>query len=337
MIFSRPERTIRNFFQTTLSHEPVDTRDFNEEADRDIRTYLAKEFSALSDSRPEVLAMGGWPTKEARNMLVRKADGHFIYVVTVMKYITSNHPSPADLRERLEIVLHTEETTSHPNLSDLDQLYHTILRRFGSGDLQTKILLPLLQFIITPHALQLKLQGHVPDRNQHLIAALLSIDFYECSTLLSQLRSVLHVPDDPHNGDVTVLHASFSDFLGDGHRSHEFQVQRLPNNSYTNHFYSCLLFVLNRQLHQHQGGEHIDPKDWRLDLYSLGFWEILNRKSPQINLSEEVLSAIMDFDLYGYSNMILDRLVLVSLFHSAVESPIHPANGPRKHFGDVSQ
>ncbi|KAK1215146.1 hypothetical protein PQX77_022264 [Marasmius sp. AFHP31] len=133
MIFSRPEHTIRNFFQTTLSHETVDTRDFNEEADRDIRTYLTKEFSALSDSQPEVLAMGGWPTKEARNMLVRKADGHFIYVVTVMKYITSNHPSPAELRERLEIVLHTEETTSHPDLSDLDQLYHTILRRFGNG------------------------------------------------------------------------------------------------------------------------------------------------------------------------------------------------------------
>ncbi|KAK1223926.1 hypothetical protein PQX77_013184 [Marasmius sp. AFHP31] len=305
MIFSRPEHTIRNFFQTTLSHEPVDTRDFNEEADRDIRTYLTKKFSALSDSQPEVLAMGGWPTKEVRNMLVRKADGHFIYVVTVMKYITSNHPSPAELRERLEIVLHTEETTSHPDLSDLDQLYHTILRRFGNGDLQTKLLLPLLQFIITPHELLMSIR--FPSRDQHLIAALMKIDFHHCSTLLSQLRSVLHVPDDPHNGDVTVLHASFSDFLGDGHRSHEFQVQPLPEDSYIDHFYSCLLFVLNRQVHQHQRGEHIDPKDWtRLDLRSLDFWEILNKRSSQINAREEGLSAINNFDLYGHSNMILD-------------------------------
>ncbi|KAK1223930.1 hypothetical protein PQX77_013188 [Marasmius sp. AFHP31] len=313
MIFSRPERTIRNFFQTTLSHEPVDTRDFNEEVDRDIRTYLTKEFSALSDSRPEVLAMGGWPTKEARNMLVRKADGHFIYVVTVMKYITSNHPSPADLRERLEIVLHTEETTSHPDLSDLDQLYHTILQRFGNGDLKTKLLLPLLQLMVTPHEFpsQLRVRFAILSRDQYLIAALLKIEFHRCSTLLSQLRSVLHVPDDPHNGDVAVLHASFSDFLGDGQRSHEFQVQPLRDNSYFNHVCCCLFFILKRKLHQHQRGEHIEPEDWRLDLSSLNSWDTIEVVFRPVDIysmipSQELLSTVINLDLYEYSNMILD-------------------------------
>ncbi|KAK1222643.1 hypothetical protein PQX77_014504 [Marasmius sp. AFHP31] len=147
MIFSRPESAIRDFFQTILiSRELVDMRDFRSGADSDIRKYLDKEFNDIIRSYPGVLAIGVWPGEEATTRLVHKADGHFIYVITVMKYITSNHPSPADLRERLEIALHT----SHPDLSDLDQLYHTILQRFSNGDLRTQLLLPLLQLVITP-------------------------------------------------------------------------------------------------------------------------------------------------------------------------------------------
>ncbi|KAJ8089329.1 hypothetical protein PM082_014577 [Marasmius tenuissimus] len=242
MIFRRPERTIRNFFQTTLSHEPVDTRDFNAEADHDIRTYLKKEFATLSDEIPMI---GVWPGEEATGQLVHKADRHFIYVATVMKYITGSNPSPADLQERLDIVLHTEETTSHPDLSDLDQLYYTILRRFGNGDLHMQVLLPLLQLVITP-VLDGRYTPRISHRRLHLIAALLKIDFQQCSALLSQLRSVLHIPDNPHNTDVSVLHASFSDFLGDGHRSHEFHVQPLQEGSCLDRICCGLLLTLGQ-------------------------------------------------------------------------------------------
>ncbi|KAJ8089290.1 hypothetical protein PM082_014538 [Marasmius tenuissimus] len=336
MIFSRPEPTIRNFFQTTLSHEYVDTRDFNEEANRDIRAYLKKEFATLSDSRPEILARGVWPGEEATNQLVRKADGHFIYVVTVMKYITSNNPSPAELRERLNIVLHTERTTSHPDLSDLDQLYHTILRRFGNGDLHTRLLLPLLQVVITPfkeagaHATR-AFDNH---RSQNLIAILLKIDLRQCSALLSLLRSVLHIPDDPHNADVSVLHATFSDFLGDGHRSREFQVQLLHKSAYLDHFWCCLLFVLERQLHQHQRHEQIEHEDWRPKLISLNCWfyGIEGHFHFEYTPSEELLSAVVNFDLYGYSNMILDRFVLVPLELFDIGITYAPSKWAKKTF-----
>ncbi|KAL0062388.1 hypothetical protein AAF712_010734, partial [Marasmius tenuissimus] len=332
IIFSRPEHTIRNFFQTTLSHEPVDTRDFNAEADRDIRTYLEKEFATLSDLQPEILSMGVWPGKKATDQLVRKADGHFIYVVTVMKYITSNNPLSADLRERLDIVLHTEETTSHPDLSDLDQLYHTILRRFGNGNLHTQLLLPLLQLVITPvskqdmfHHYQSQQQPiYLNHRRQYLLAALLKVDFHQCSALLSQMRSVLHVPDDPHSADVSVLHASFSDFLGDRHRSHEFQVQPLQEDTYLNHICCSLLLILGQQLHQHQKHEWMESENQRLELFSLDSWEFVKHFFQPVTVndrsfqkyytpSEELLSAVVNFDLYGYSNMILDRFARVPL------------------------
>ncbi|KAL0062386.1 hypothetical protein AAF712_010732 [Marasmius tenuissimus] len=331
MIFSRPEHTIRNFFQTTFSHEPVDTRDFNAEADHDIRTYLEKEFATLSDSRPEILSMGVWPGKKATNQLVCKADGHFIYVVTVMKYITSNNPLSADLRKRLDIVLHTEETMSHPDLSDLDQLYHTILRRFENGNLRTQLLLPLLQLVITPVSEQemfypyhlQKPPIYLNHRRPYLLAAILKVDFHQCSALLSQMRSVLHVPDDPHGADVSVLHASFSDFLSDCHRSHEFQVQPLQEDTCLNHICCGLLLILGRQLHQHQRHEWMEPENQRLELFPLNSWDFVKHffrpvtdNRPWIlekyySPSEELVSAVINFDLYGYSNMILDRFVLV--------------------------
>ncbi|KAJ8089321.1 hypothetical protein PM082_014569 [Marasmius tenuissimus] len=314
MIFSRPERTIRDFLLTTLSHELVNTRDFNVEADHDIRTYLKKEFATLSNSRPEILSMGVWPGEEATGQLVHKADGHFIYAVTAMNYITSNNPSPADLRERLDIVLHMEETISHPDLSDLDQLYHIVLQRFSNGNLRTQLLLPLLQLVITPVNDYIP---HLSQRRRYIIAALLKINVHQCSALLSQLHSVLHIPDDPHSGDVSVLHASFSDFLGDGHRSHEFQVQPLKKDSCFARICCYLVLILGQQLHQHQRHERMEPEDQRLKLFSLNSWDpveyfVRYAMEGEVDIddddapSEELLSAVVNFDVYGYLNMLLD-------------------------------
>ncbi|KAK1231363.1 hypothetical protein PQX77_005525 [Marasmius sp. AFHP31] len=157
MIFSRPERTILHSMQTTLSHESLDLRDFNSQADHDIRSYLKKQFADLTELHPEILSAGVWPGDDAIEGLVRKADGHFIYVVTAVKYITCDGTFLSTLRERLHIVLHTEESKSYPDLSDLDQLYHVILRRFTRVDLRERVLLPILQLIITPHPEGIKL------------------------------------------------------------------------------------------------------------------------------------------------------------------------------------
>ncbi|KAJ8089260.1 hypothetical protein PM082_014508 [Marasmius tenuissimus] len=305
MIFSRPESTIRNFFHAVLvSHESVDMRGFRAQADSDIRKYLKKEFAHLSDSQPEILVAGPWPGSHIIEKLVGKADGHFIYVVIAMKYITANNPSLADLRQRLDGVLHTVETTSHPDLSDLDQLYHTILRRFGRDDLQKQLLLPVLQLMITPHPRNLDVCW---PRSQSAIAALLKIDLNQCSTFLSQLRSVLYVPNDPQKGNVSILHASLSDFLGEARRSHEFHVQPMSLRSYLDGFSWWFISTLRRKIQ----GEQMKLADRKLERWSIGPWRMVQQLSAfsvgDYTLSEELVSAVAEIDLYGYLNTVLEH------------------------------
>ena len=316
MIFSRPEPTIFDFFQSTLPHYPVDMRKFNSEANRDIRKYIRKQFDRLSKSRPEV---GIWPGEEVLEKLVDKADGHFIYVVTAMKYITNNNPSLSELQERLDTVLHTERTTSHPDLSDLDQLYHTILQRFAKDQLRLRL---VLQLILTPHPSAIQ---HINPsyeslepliaRSQHVVAMLLKIELHQCSALLSQLRSVLHVPEDPHKQDVTILHASFSDFLREKRRSLEFHVRPLHLISYLDLFSCLLLSILRRNIERHQRREQMGPLTFGnrgLEVWSLKPWSIVEivlnagEWMKDHRPSDELLSAAVGFDLYGYLNMMLD-------------------------------
>ncbi|KAJ8089273.1 hypothetical protein PM082_014521 [Marasmius tenuissimus] len=312
MIFSRPERTILNFFKTILPHKLVDMRDFNAQVDGDIRRYLEKQFANIADSYLEILLDGIWPGEEAIDKLVLKADGHFIYVVTVMKYITGNNPSDFSvLQERLDIVLHTAETSSYPDLSDLDQLYYTILRPFGQGALR-RILLPILQLIITPHPQDVQIDTQ-RGRSQLLIAALLNIDIRRCSLLLSQFRSVLHVPEEGGDEAVSILHASFSDFLTEERRSHDFHVQPMRTTPYLDLFSSCLLSRLKQSISQYQRGEPMDfaGRTIQLELWSLNPWSsveaLLTSSTKNYTPSEELISAIIDFDVYGYLNMILDQ------------------------------
>ncbi|KAK1218651.1 hypothetical protein PQX77_018664 [Marasmius sp. AFHP31] len=313
LIFSRPENTINSFFQKgILPHHPVNMRYFNAEVDDDITRYLKKQFANICDSQPEMMLAGGglWPGERAIGKLVGKADGHFIYVVTVMKYITLNNPSMADLQERLDIVLHTDQTASHPDLSDLDQLYHAVLRRFGRGDFHKRLLLPFLRLMITPHPKELPTDTE-RSRSQDLIAALLRIDSDQCNTFLSQLRSVLHVPPVGQTEDISILHTSFTDFLGEARRSHEFHVEPLSEISYLDQFSSGLIFTLGRKIHRYRRGEPIDIADRGLELRSLNPWSLvrglLTSSEKHYTPSEELVSAVTDFDLYGYLNMILDR------------------------------
>ncbi|KAJ8092775.1 hypothetical protein PM082_023603 [Marasmius tenuissimus] len=321
MIFSRPERTILNFFENTLFHELLDMRKFRAQADHDIRKYLEKQFGDLAESYPEILTAEVWPGKEAVEKLVGKADGHFVYAVTVMKYITGDDASLPTLQERLDIVLQTEETTSYPDLSDLDQLYHVILRRFSYGNFPKQVLHPILQVIMTPHPeMPLTLDTH-GGRSPYIIARLLQFDSQQCFATLSQLRSVLYVPKEGRNGDVYILHASFSDFLIDGHRSRDFCVQPLSLISYLDLFSRCVSSDLMHKMRQHQRGDRLELSRWTigLELWSFNSWCFVNAllTSPVIQYvpSGELISTITHLNLYSYFNMVLglDRRFMKSI------------------------
>ncbi|KAL0573877.1 hypothetical protein V5O48_008071 [Marasmius crinis-equi] len=258
LIFSRPERVISNFFRTNTSSIPnlgqLDMRNLRVEADQDIELYLRHEFPRFPTLHPDAGLDESWPGEEVIEILTRKSDGHFIYVVTAVKYVMENGPSLSLPQDRLQIVLYPK-TTAYPDLSTMDQLYYSILLPFS--DIWKGVLLRIFQFITPPleisrygkyHPLRYLFRRRLADRihyyphryniesgepcapsqwNSKLaIAAYLKLDPRQLSVVLSQLRSVLYVPDNDQDS-VTFLHASFSDFLTDKRRSHDFYVPPL--------------------------------------------------------------------------------------------------------------
>ncbi|KAL0567758.1 hypothetical protein V5O48_014239, partial [Marasmius crinis-equi] len=216
LILSRPEHTIRTFFHSTptrpgLVHKPVDMRNYRTEADRDIRLFLEKEFAALPDSHREAMIEAGWPGEDIIQELIRKSDGHFIYVVTLMKYISQrNDPELKLPQERLDIILRTDETL-YPDLSDLDWLFHHILRQFIA--VRERILLPILQLLVTRHRVPRltrqieELHDTIRWRSQHAISRILDLDYRQVATILSRLHSVIQAQRKVRRRHLTAIDA----------------------------------------------------------------------------------------------------------------------------------
>ncbi|KAL0566061.1 hypothetical protein V5O48_015955 [Marasmius crinis-equi] len=260
LIFSRPEPTILNFFRTTpafstLAYE-LDMRNFRTEADRDIKAYIEKRFALLRSSYPEAVVGDDWPGEEAKQKLAHKADGHFVYVVAAMNYIASKNSLPLLPQQRLHVVLRAGETSKYPDLSDLDQLFHQILQSLNG--VHQSALLPIIQLLITPHyhpyegnltmpALQIKW------RTRYAIARLLQMDPRQVDGVLSQLRSVMYVPDgNEHDGEVSFLHAPFSDFLRDKRRSQRFYVEAIDRCRALRRYRSTRSFISSSQESDHE-------------------------------------------------------------------------------------
>ncbi|KAL0564195.1 hypothetical protein V5O48_017860, partial [Marasmius crinis-equi] len=202
LIFSRPEHIISNFFYTTSIPDLVelDMRELRSEADSDIYLYLCHEFSRLVKERSDAGLDVSWPGEEAIQDLTRMSDGHFVYVVTAVKYLMDDNPSSTP-QERLDIILRPK-TSKYPDLHPLDQLYLQILQPFA--DVREQLLLPLLQLIMAPESSK-KLVGFydafkIPDgthKSRRVLAELTNQpDSRHISIVLSRLRSVLYVPDD---------------------------------------------------------------------------------------------------------------------------------------------
>ncbi|KAL0576550.1 hypothetical protein V5O48_005442, partial [Marasmius crinis-equi] len=327
LIFSRPEPAISNFFRSHTfipALEEFDMRELRAQADADIKTYLRHEFARFPDLHPDAGLEESWPGEDAINILTFNADGHFIYVVTAVKYVAGDNSILLLPQDRLEVVLRTSQTSLYPDMSPLDQLYQHVLRPFM--DLREKILLPILQLIISPHQNAI-IAGIGPTfspknglvcRSRHAISRLLKLDSRQVSVVLSRLHSVLHIPDDEHHQNVSVLHASFLDFLIEKRRSHQFHVEPLRDRAYFGMVSQCLLPVLNDLARRYDTGEKMRPGITSFELYSLDVWlfigvvfDIVDSSHRGTSLedyipSEELLHAINEFNVYHYINMLID-------------------------------
>uniref|UniRef100_A0A0W0G3M4 Nephrocystin 3-like N-terminal domain-containing protein n=1 Tax=Moniliophthora roreri TaxID=221103 RepID=A0A0W0G3M4_MONRR len=242
LVCSRPEPQIRDAFDNfrmVLRRLDVNSSD---DAFRDIKKYFVDQFAVLRAKHHRALPRGGspWPRGDAIDQLAERAQGQFIFAATVIKFIDTRDEPPQD---RLDAVLRIYiERGSDSPYSDLDLLYHQIL---STCQMWEKVQL-VLRLLVTSHfelgdgVIHLKEAGW---RSVMIIEGLLNLKQGKLTPLLSRLHSVLHIPGDDMS-NITVAHASFTEFLCDVNRSMNYHAPRMSQSEYC----ECVTLLLLRSL-----------------------------------------------------------------------------------------
>ncbi|ESK86530.1 nwd2 [Moniliophthora roreri MCA 2997] len=238
LIFSRPEPQIRDAFDDFRTI--LRSFDFNssDEAHRDIQMYFTDQFAILRKKHRRALRHEGtsWPNKDAIDQLVDRADGQFIFAVTVVKYIDTRDERPQD---RLDTILRIYvERESESPYSDLDLLYRQILSTCHRWEKVRSI----MEILVTPHKSPLDDSvWEISWRSPAIIAFLLDLQTGEVEAILSRLHSVLRMPEDDDH-DIHITHASFTEFLSDRNRSGEYYTPEMSSSNY----FDCVAVSLLR-------------------------------------------------------------------------------------------
>ncbi|KAF8684577.1 WD40 repeat-like protein [Rhizoctonia solani] len=219
-VLSRPEYAIRDRMITEdgAARLIMQLHDIEQSiVEEDIKKYLTEELKSMSPP----------PSPEQILMLAKRAGALFIYAATVARYI---HPKviPVDSSARLEAILNvpraTQDTTH--KYKDLDRLYTTVLEAAFNEDLGED----------EKGRIQHVLWAAVCAREPVVAATiglLVGLSEPQVWSALQSLRSVLHVPEN--NGPVSVLHASFPDYMLDQSRSKELYCNESRSNEMLTH------------------------------------------------------------------------------------------------------
>ncbi|KAK1218679.1 hypothetical protein PQX77_018629 [Marasmius sp. AFHP31] len=309
LIFSRPEPHITHIFRHESFIPAPRIMSLADFAVRDdIEKYLRKEFDRLREKYHGMLPFS-WPGDDVIMVLVNRSTGQFIYVTTVMKFLSTGKV-PVTPQQRLEVVLRAEPVLNSASpYPDLDQLYSQILY-FCQND--GRKLQRVLQFIVSPVNLVLPerftLRGSPPmePTSAVTIERLLGLGQGEVTALLSGLHSILHIPEDRAER-VSVLHASFTDFLLDRNRSGDYYVgEKLDQRTWM----EMVIVYQAKWLSRLSAGYGCTPSldgvyDHNIGQFDL--WEYLhdNLYHDDIAITDEIAEALNRFDPHQYLEMIL--------------------------------
>ncbi|KAG7086909.1 hypothetical protein E1B28_002827 [Marasmius oreades] len=212
LICSRPESWIRQEFSRFSDLTKHIELDDSFRPRYDIELYLNQQFQEIREdpSYSQVVFPNPWPSPHHVWLLVRKADGQFIFVITAMKFVKMEYTLPTD---QLCIILNTISNPSsvssiHSPFNDLDQLYLVVLRANPDRD---KRLLPILAAITI-----------VPNSSPAFIELLLGLSPGMVAQTLRATHSVLDVRGCENV--IGIYHQSFTDFLVSQARSREFYI-----------------------------------------------------------------------------------------------------------------
>ncbi|KAJ2926857.1 hypothetical protein H1R20_g10238, partial [Candolleomyces eurysporus] len=228
IIASRPERVFRLFFDAAGSDVQITstlTLDARYHPDADIMLYLEATFS---DIRRRWKLSPTWPSPNVVPTLVKNASGQFIYVATIIRFLTQARTG--DPHTLLDIALKIKPKNVDINpFAHLDALYSHVLSSSPDPTLSVGWLWIINR--LTPYQNQTDGKGlrHIyldaVRPPAYFINAWLQTFEGEGERLLGDLHSLVKVPSaDDRKTPYEFYHKSLFDFLEDEARSKSLHV-----------------------------------------------------------------------------------------------------------------
>jgi len=236
-ITGRPEPRIRSGFRLASLRPITEVLKLHDversSVDGDIKLFLRTRLTEIAKTQSDCDLTKDWPGSYNINILCKKAAGLFIYALTVVKFVASQHHLPT---ERLTLVISLPQSTAHEGKSGINLLCIQVLEHaFRDADSDEQELYSRFKFVVGA----VLLVFHPLSRKS------LSDLLRNCGTLshisntLRSLHSLLLVPNsevDP----VRIFHKSFPNFLTDPRRCKDERFFVDPPVHHVDILFSCL-------------------------------------------------------------------------------------------------
>jgi len=220
LIASRPEVHLQSTFNLTSIQPHLSRLALYDEysPDEDIHRFLEDSFNKIR--REHALASyipSPWPSADVLRELTEKSSGQFIFASMTVKYIGGDpHQLP---HRRLDVICQLQPPKGEKDMpyAELNSLYHHVLSNVDNIEAVKLVLGTLI--VVNPDSV------HVDEEidSTHKMDKWLSWQPGESEACLSQLASIIECDAD---GEISILHASLSDFLLNASRSHQFHLCR---------------------------------------------------------------------------------------------------------------
>ncbi|KAF7982288.1 hypothetical protein HWV62_28950 [Athelia sp. TMB] len=193
-ITSRPVFDLRNAFGSHVGIVSMSLDTYVQSGKEDVLIYIRHEIEELYQRRRETEKLPpGWPGAHRIAQLGRYAGDSFIWAATAIKYL-----------KEYDGVEESLQTLSSKTTISLDDLYATALRSASNWDPKkpsTEICRKILGAIAV---------GQAPMTFDTIVKIWRLKDSDSCWIILQKLRCLLRLSEDL---PITILHASFSDYL----------------------------------------------------------------------------------------------------------------------------
>ena len=193
-IASRPEIVVKESFDHSWDHSNLILHEVGKEVVKaDIECYvkacLVNKYNKPSEAEVE--------------SLVNMSGTLFIYAATICKYITQRGSS--NMCQRLSDVVNSTLETTSGLTTPLDVLYERILNAaytFANQKEKSNTQMVLMAIVYAYNPLSMT-----------AISALVKIPIKQIQAALSSLHSLIYIPSQDPDVPISILHASFFDFI----------------------------------------------------------------------------------------------------------------------------